>query len=59
MEKNNDNYLFSTTTKDGISDVEFDVELYEYNPEWCCDGSPIKAVKNFDELISLLDEWED
>lgn len=59
MEKKHDKYIFSMTAGEGLSMDDFDVEFYEYNQELSCDGSPTKVIKNFDELINLLEEWEE
>jgi hypothetical protein len=59
MEKNHETYIFSLTTAEGISPDEFSIDLYEYNHELCCDGAPAKVVKNFNELIDLLEQWEE
>lgn len=60
MQKNdNHNYLFSITAGEDLAKDRFDVEFYQFNRELCCEGSPIKVVKNFDELLSLIEEWEE
>lgn len=59
MEKNHDNYIFSMTTSEDLTMDAFDVEFFEYNQELCCDGAPKKVVKTFDDLIHLLEEWDD
>lgn len=59
MEKICDQYVFSMNAGESVSADEFNVELFEYNQELSCEGTPKKIVKNFDELIDLLDEWEE
>lgn len=59
MEKNPNNYIFSTTTGEVNSEEDFNVDIYEFNPEICCEGTTCRQLKNFDDLISLLEEWED
>lgn len=58
MEKDHDKYLFSMNAGESLTVDDFNVEFFEYNPELYCEGNPIRVVKNFDELINLLDEWE-
>jgi hypothetical protein len=59
MEKNCDKYVFSMNAGESVSADDFNVEFFEYNQELCCEGNPMKIIKNFDELINLLDEWEE
>ncbi|WP_442600262.1 hypothetical protein [Neobacillus sp. D3-1R] len=59
MEKNQHNYVFSTNSGEVTSEEDFFVEIFEYNMENCCEGSHYRQIKNFDDLISLLEEWED
>lgn len=59
MEKNLKDYIFSTSTRDVISENDFNVEIYEFNSENGCEDSPYRQIKNFEELISFLEEWED
>jgi hypothetical protein len=59
MIKNHDKYVFSMNAGEELSMDDFEVEFFEYNQELCCDGKPIKVIKSFDELINLLDEWEE
>jgi hypothetical protein len=58
MEKDHDKFVFSMNAGESLTVDDFNVELFEYNQELCCEGNPIRVVKNFDELINLLDEWE-
>jgi hypothetical protein len=58
MEKDHDNYVFSMNTGESLTVDNFNVEFFEYNQELYSEGNPIRVVKNFDELINLLDEWE-
>ncbi|CAG9606409.1 hypothetical protein [Pseudoneobacillus rhizosphaerae] len=58
MEKDHDNYVFSMNVGESLTVDDFNVEFFEYNQELYCEGNPIRVVKNFDELINLLDEWE-
>lgn len=59
MEKDHDKFVFSMNAGESLNVDEFNVEFFEYNQELCCEGKPMKVVKNFDELINLLDEWEE
>jgi hypothetical protein len=59
MEKDDEKYVFSIDTGENSTADEFNVEIFEYNHEMCCEGNPRKIIKNFDELINLLDEWEE
>jgi hypothetical protein len=52
-------YIFSISTEKELTPNDFDVELFKYNPELCCDGDPQKVIKNFEDLLSLMDEWEE
>jgi hypothetical protein len=59
MVKDHDKYVFSMNAGESLTVDDFNVEFFEYNQKMCCEGNPMKVVKNFDELINLLDEWED
>jgi hypothetical protein len=59
MAKNCDKYVFSMNAGESVNMDDFNVEFFEYNQELCCQGNPMRIVKNFDELIDLLDEWEE
>jgi hypothetical protein len=59
MEKDDEKYVFSIDADENSTADEFNVEFFEYNHELCCEGNPRKVIKNFDELINLLDEWEE
>jgi hypothetical protein len=59
MEINHPTFIYSVNSGEGISQNDFEVEFFDYNPELCCDGTPIKVIKNFDELLTFLDECED
>jgi hypothetical protein len=59
MENKQDKYIYLMNAGESLSMDDFDVEFYEYNSELCCDGNPQKTIKNFEELIDLLEEWEE
>lgn len=55
-----DGFIFSTTTSSSSSADEFLVELFDYSPDQCCDGTPAKIIRNFDDLIDFIEQidWD-
>lgn len=59
-EKINESYIFTTSTSTSFNSAdEFVVELFDNTPGQCCDGTPTKIIKSFEELIDFLEQFDE
>jgi hypothetical protein len=58
-EKVKESFIFTTSTSSSTSTDEFVVELFDNTPDQCCEGTPKKVIRNFEELIDFLEQFDE
>ncbi|MDF0727991.1 hypothetical protein PY093_15060 [Cytobacillus sp. S13-E01] len=53
------NYIYETAVNPPVSGEEFSLELFHYSPDLSCSGTPCKKINTFDELLQMIDEFEE
>lgn len=51
-------YIFTTSVTEAASKDEFVIELFPYCQKMDCEGSPLKVLNGFDELIAFFEEMD-
>ncbi|PLR78584.1 hypothetical protein CU633_04980 [Bacillus sp. V3-13] len=46
--------IFATSVQEH-EDEEFHVDFFHFQPDYDCEGIPLKTIHNFDELIDFLE----
>lgn len=58
-QKMKEDLIFMSEVSKEENNTDFHVEVFTYSSDLKCDGSPVKVIHNFDDLINFFENDEE
>lgn len=52
----NEEFIFMSEVVESAKETDFYIEIFPFSPDMECEGTPVRVIHNFDELIRFFEE---